>query len=251
MIRAAVLTVLLASCVPHTFRADVGAMFVHTHGDVALQNSAGTLGLYAEQNDLHDSLDLGDTEGAPFVRLQADWERHRVKVGLFGFEQEGSSILQRDYGNIPAGTAVTTKLQFFNAVAAWSYDLMQGETLRLAPGVQLGYYGFDVAANSAAPAAFEKVTTDVVVPEAYVEGEVSLGLLSLNGSLGLMSADLGDANGRYLDLELGALLRPRREFEVIFGYRHIVMDAHGRASDRDFDADVFLSGWFIGGGLRF
>lgn len=241
---------LLASCAPQVFRADAGVMFLQSRGDVALQNSGGSLSLGGSRNELPDALDLGDAQPSPFVRLIADWdEHHRVKLGLTGFGEDTTGTLQSDFGNIPAGSAVSTSMDYFAGTLAWSYDLVPGETFRVAPGVQAGFYSMNVAARSGAFR--EKVTTDVIVPEVYLDGEANLGPVALFANLGVMSADLGDADGRYVDAEAGVALRPVRQFEFIAGWRHIVMDAIGRASSRDFDSDVYVTGWFIGGGVRF
>ncbi len=241
----------LAGCAPQVFRADAGAMFVRPRGDVALQNSAGNLVLGNNQNDIDSGMQLGETEGTPFVRLQGDWEGHRVRAHGFGLDQDGNGALQGDFGNIPVGTPVSTSLEYVSIALNWSYDLIPDTTFRLAPGLQAGFYSMNVAARSIAPAATEKVSTAVIVPQAYVEGEVDLGLLAFTGSFAVMSADLRDANGRYLDAEAAVALRPDRDFEILAGWRYIVQDAHGVATSRDFDADVYLNGWFIGGGVRF
>ena len=34
-------------------------------------------------------------------------------------------------------------------------------------------------------------------------------------------------------------------------YRYVVLDAYGRATSRDFDADVDVEGLFFGAGIRF
>ena len=69
--------------------------------------------------------------------------------------------------------------------------------------------------------------------------------------VGFMDADLGDATGTYWDIE--ALLRftPVSYLELFAGYRLATMEAAGVAGDRDFYADIELSGFLLGGGLTF
>lgn len=242
---------LIAACAPQVFRADVGALVVQSHGNVGLQNSAGTLVIGQNMAELDGNLGLGGTDAAPYLRFEADWGRHRVKLNGFGYEQNGSGTLSGNFGDIPAGTAVTTSLDYFNVDLAWSYDLLDDPQWRLGPGVQAGYYGMKIGASSLVPVAFEEVRSDVIVPELYLDGEVILGPVTLRSNLGVMTADLGDAKGRYLDFDAGADLRLGQGFQVSAGYRHIVMDANGRASSRDFDADVYINGFYITGGVRF
>jgi hypothetical protein len=240
----------LAACAPQSYRVDAGVMVVQTRGHVGLQNSTGTLVIGDNMAELDGNLGLGDTEAAPYLRFEGNWQEHRVKVSGFGFEQNGNGTLSHDFGDIPGGSAVTTSLDFFNVDVAYSYDLLHDSTWRLAPGVQAGYYAMKVGANSASPAAFEEVRTDAIVPEVYIEGEGTFGPLSLRSDLGVMTAGLGDAKGRWLDFEFAADLN-LEDFRISAGYRHIVIDANGRASDRDFDADVYLVGFFLTAGIRF
>jgi hypothetical protein len=85
----------------------------------------------------------------------------------------------------------------------------------------------------------------------FGEAECYLGPFTLGGNASVMSADLGDANGRYLDVEAIARWQASDDLEILAGYRYLVIDGFGRATDRDFDADIDLHGWFIGGGVRF
>lgn len=255
MIRKAI-TVLLATlpfagCAPSAFRADVGAVFPHLSGGTSLQDSGGNLSLSDVQNNLRGSMDVGQTQAQPYLRVESDWGPHRVRVHGFGYDESGTGPLDRQFGDLPSGTIADTSLTYFNVVGSWSYDLMPTGTFRLGPGVQLGFYSLDVTARSASPAGYEKVTTDVLMPQLFFEGEVDLGLVSADANVGFMSAHLGDAAGRYVDAELMVRLHPSSQFEAFVGYRLTVLDAMGNASGRDFDADVTIAGWMIGGGIKF
>jgi hypothetical protein len=99
--------------------------------------------------------------------------------------------------------------------------------------------------------AFETVDTDVLAPMPYLDGEIDLGKVSLAASASLMSADLGDANGRYWDVDALIKVQPGGQFELIAGMSYLLVDAHGRAGGRDFDTDFDVFGWFVGGGWSF
>lgn len=238
---------LLVACAPDQFRADLGAVFVRAKGDTALATPGGAL----SSNHVRNDLGLGDTEAAPYVRMEADWGPQRVKAHGFGYEDTGEGTLSNPFGNIPTGAPVTTKMTAIVGGVSWSWDLMPSKELRLAPGVQAAFYSMDIGARTASPAAENRVNTDVLVPEVYFEAEYDFGWLTLGGNIGYMDAHLRDADGRYLDVEALARVRPTREFEIIGGYRYLLLDADGIASDRRFDADVTLTGWFLGFGVRF
>jgi hypothetical protein len=239
----------LLGCAGQQYRVDVGPFFARASGDVALQNSSGSLSLGQNQNDLEGNLGLGDTEPSPYVRLQMDQERHRVRVHGFSVDGDGSGVLAGDYGNIPAGSTVTTSMEFAAIAANWAYQLARGDSYRFAAGAQAGYYGLDVAARS--PAGREEVETDVLVPMPFAEIEGFYKSLTLGANCAFMSADLGDASGIYIDAEAYLRWAAAKNFDFFVGYRYVSIDAYGRASDRDFDADVDVQGVFFGAGIRF
>jgi hypothetical protein len=242
---------LVAACTPTRYRADIGAAMVQASGDIALQNSAGTLNLGSTKNDIDKDLDLGEQQTSPYVRLEVDWGRHRARASGFGFDANGAGQLAADFGDMPAGTAVDTSIEFFNVSAAWSYDLVPSETFRVGPGVQLGFYSLDIGSQAVGVNAFERVSTDVLVPEIFVAGDVELGWVSLVGEVGWMEASLRDASGTYWDFDAQVRVHPGTHVELFVGYRLIVMDADGEAASRDFAGDIDVSGWLVGGGVRF
>jgi hypothetical protein len=242
---------LVAACTPTRYRADIGAAMVEPSGDIALQNSAGTLNLGLAKNDLEGDLDLGEQETSPYLRLEVDWGPQRVRASGFGFEDTGSGLLANDFGDLLAGSAVGTSIEFFNVSAAWSYDLVPGESFRVGPGLQFGFYSLDVSAQAVGFAAFERVSTDVLVPELFVAGEADFGWGSLVAEIGWMEASLRDASGRYWDVDALVRVHPASQIELFLGYRYILMDADGLAASRDFAGDVNVSGWLVGGGVRF
>jgi hypothetical protein len=85
----------------------------------------------------------------------------------------------------------------------------------------------------------------------YAEIEYSYYDLVLGANGAIMAGDLGDANGRYVDLEGYARLQATRDFDITAGYRFMLLDSYGRASSRDFDADLDVQGIFVTVGLKF
>ncbi len=239
----------VVGCRGATYRADVGPFFATGSGDLALQNAGGSLELGQVQNDLDESLGLGDTEVAPYIRLQSDKDRHRLRLHGFGIDADGSGILTGDYGGIVAGAVVNTSMELYAIAANYGYEMWRGEHYRVALGGQLGFYSLDVAARS--NVGREEVTSSVLAPMPFVEVEGLFGSLTVGANAALMSADLGDASGRYLDVEGYARWQVTKEFDVMAGYRYLVLDAYGVATDRDFDADVDVHGYFFGAGVKF
>jgi hypothetical protein len=246
---ALVCTVALGSCAETAYRANVGAMFPVVDGKIALQNAGGSLALGNNQNDLDSNMGLGDTEVSPYVHLQADNDRHRFRVHGFMLDAEGSGTLAGDYGGIAAGSQVSTSMDFYAIQGTYAYQLLREENWRLGIGAALGGYGLDIAARSSGGR--EEVETSVIVPMPYVEGELLFGPLVVGVDGGYMGGDFGDGDGNFLDAEGYVKWRPTEDFEIFGGYRYILLDAFGNASGRDFDADMDVTGFFFGGGIRF
>ncbi|MBL8755572.1 MAG: hypothetical protein JNK15_19905 [Planctomycetes bacterium] len=240
---------MIPACRGASYRAEVGPYFAQARGDVALQNAGGTLQLGQNQQDLERNLGLGDNEVSPYVRLQADKDKHRVRLHGFGVEEDGSGVLTSDYGGIVAGASVQTNMDLYSIAASWSYQVWRGENYRVGLGGQAGFYSLDVAARSAVGR--EEVTTSVLVPMPFVEAEWMWRDFTVGANAALMSADLGDASGRYLDLEGYGRWQIGKDFDVFAGYRYFVLDGYGEASSREFDADVDVHGWFFGAGVKF
>jgi hypothetical protein len=249
---------MLAACAGPTYRVDAGAMFVVANGDIALQNAAGSLDLGSNQNNLDDNMGLGETEVSPYVRVQMDSDKHRVRVHGFGMDAEGSGTLAGttpgtgNFGDIPAGTPVTTEMQFLAINANYAYELFRNKDVRIAGGLQLAYYSLDIAARSTTGR--EEVQTDALVPYPFLEVEGFRGDFSAGANASIMALNVGDGSGRYMDAE--AYVRwegtiDRANLDVMVGYRYILLDAYGNASGRDFDADVDFNGFFLSAGIRF
>jgi hypothetical protein len=244
--------VLLAACAPDRYRVDAGVTRLEASGDVALQNSAGTLNLDVDRNDLENDLGLGDAEVVPYVRGEVNWGRQRVELSGLGYRSSGSGVLASAFGDLPAGTAVATDLDFYAISGNWTYDLLPTDRFRLAPGAQLSYYGLDLNATSTVPAAFEEVRSNVLVPELYLAAEALLdSVVALEVGLGWMEADLGDGRGTYWDAQGLVRVRPQGNLEIFGGYRFLAIDVRGTADARDFDADLEFAGWMFGLGIRF
>jgi len=240
------LVVTFTSCVGQTYHAEVGPMFARARGEFALADSAQVM---APNNSLDGNMGLGETEFAPYVSGRSDFNEHRMRINGFYVDSEGSAILANAYGEIPAGTQVQTSSDFFAIVSNYSYEVLRGSNYRIGAGGQLGLYSLDVAARSLTGR--EDVTTEVWVPMPYLEVEGFWEDFTVGANMGIMAADLGDANGRYWDIEAYAHWAINHDYDVKLGYRYILLDGYGRASSRDFDADVDVQGLYLSAGIRF
>lgn len=243
-------TTFLAGCMP-TARAYVGAAFTRAKGDAALQNAGGTLNLDATQADLGDTFGADETQTTPYVRAELEWGPQRLRLSGFRHESSGSGTLTADYGDIASGTNVAADFEMWNFTGAWTWDFLPTDMFRLGLGAQVGYSSIDLTVSQVGGPAFERVRTDNYVPMPVIDAEVDLGVVAVGGSLGGFEVDLGDADGRYWDGELFVRACPGSMVEFIGGYRYLSFDNDGRADSRDFNAEIEVTGWFIGGGIKF
>jgi hypothetical protein len=239
----------LTACAGQKYRVDVGPFFARARGDVALQDAGGSLQLGQVQNDLDGNLGLGETEPSPYLRGQWERDRHRVRLHGFGIDSEGAGTLAGNYGGILGNSQVTSELTFLSIAANYGYEVLRGPRHRVAVGGQIGFYSLDVEARSTP--GFESVETDALVPMPFAEAEALLGKFTLGANFAWMSASLGDASGIYLDAEAYARWSAAPDFDFFAGYRFVSLDAAGKATSRDFDADVDVQGFFFGAGIRF
>ena len=247
----------LAACAGSKYRTDVGAMFGFASGDIALQNAAGSLDLGSNQNSLDDNMGLGDTEASPYVRLQMDKDKHRIRLHGFRMDAEGSGTLagspgNGDFGDILGGTNVTTSMEFLSINGNYSYEVLRTPDYRVGLGLQLAYYALDVSARSASGR--EEVQTDALVPYPFIEVEGFAGGFTGGANASIMALDVGDGSGRYWDAEVYVKWEgtvDRADIQFMLGYRYILLDAYGTATGRDFDADIDVNGVFISAGIRF
>lgn len=239
----------LVSCAGQKYIVDVGAMFAKSAGNVALQNDAGTLDLGQNKNDLHRDLGLGSQQSSPYVRVQTDIGRHRVRANGFSIGEDGEGTLSRDFGGLVAGSQVVTNMQFTAIDANYGYELLRGTNYRFAGGAQLAYYVLDVRARSSL--GFEEIDTSSLVPMPFVELEGLFGSLTIGANVAGMVANLGDADGRFLDTEAYVRWTAAKSLDFFGGYRYVSIDGSGTASGRDFKADFDVQGYFFGIGLAF
>lgn len=238
----------LAGCASAVYRLEAGPIVARAHGDIAVQGSSGGFNS-GSKNDVDSDLDLGDASASAFGRLQADAEKDRFRIQGFALHEGGDGTLAYAHGDIPAGAAVSTALSFTTIAANWNHLLLRTENVRLGAGAQAGYYAFDFTVRDGSDR--EETTAQALVPMPFVEGELRFGNLAFGANFAGMYADVGDARGRFFDTEAFARWTVSTEFQVFGGYRYVLFDADGKATDRQFDADVAIDGVFLGVGVRF
>lgn len=240
------IALVFAACAGQTVSVHAGPSFASARGGLAIADGGGAL---PPASSVDGDLDLGDAEVSPYVQAQVDADGHRFRVSGLLVGTDGQGTLGDAFGDLPGGSQVQTLLDFLALVGNYSYELLREEHYRVGVGAQLGFYSLDVGAT--AGGSRESFETQGLLPMPYAEVEAFYGDLTFGLSGGAMAGNFGDSDGRYLDLEAYATWLVDDCFDVRGGYRYLVLDGEGRATDRDFDADLEVRGFFVTAGVRF
>lgn len=241
-----------ASC---TVSGSAYAAFIQTEvrGNVALDASPpGGTALGTIQVDLDDELGIDEPYPSLLVGGKLVTDFGRISVSAFRYDESGSGTLARDFGDIGAGAAVESELRFDNIKAFWSWDLLEWGPLRIAPGVGADVFLLETSVRSVSPvSAFEEIDVTAPVPMVFLESELDLGPVVAIVEAGGMDVHLEDGDGTYWDLDGRVALRLGDQLEVFAGYRYIHLEADGVVDGQRFDADIDVTGWFLGGAIGF
>jgi hypothetical protein len=238
------------SCYQLAVKAQAGYAQMSIEGDIALNPTAGG-GTASIRQDIETALGLGDDQGSPYARAQFDLGVPVFAVSGFMFEEQGTGTLQANYGNITAGTNVNSDLELMNARASMAFQIELGP-VSIAPGLAANWVDLTLEVADTAGIATETVELSAPLPMAFVRGEAELGIVALIAELGYLEVpEYDDIEGSVWDAEAIVELRPTPALNFFAGYRGINVEVEGEVDNQDFFADITLSGWIIGGGVKF
>ena len=239
----------LPSCMDLRARAYAGYMQSELSGDLGLAPSFAPAAV-STSVDVEDSFGVSD-EGSPYVRLEAAAGPLNFTASAFRYDSDSTGTLQANFGDITAGLLVNTETEFFNAKGAVTFDILDVGFLRLSPGLAVDYFDIDVSVTAVGLGAQENLDVQAPVPMLFAQAEATVGPVAATVDVGGIAIDVGDVDGTYFDVEALLRVAPVSHIEVFAGYRWINMDGKGTADGQDFDADLTLQGWFLGGGFTF
>ncbi len=228
--------------------AEFGWMQVGVRGDAGLA-ATGTTGTPSTV-DVEDELGLGDV-GAPYARVELDLSLAHVTLSAFRYSENSRGALSSGFGMIPATAPVRADTELNNVKAAVGFDVLELPVFRLSPGIAIDYFDVDMRVESPPFGAEETLRIDAPIPELFLQAEVDLGVVSATVDVSGMSADIGDVSGEFADVEALLRVHPAAHLQLFGGYRWLSIEADGTSDGQRFDADLRISGWFVGGGVTF
>ena len=242
----------LPSCMELSARAHVGYMQPALTGELGLAPSGAPASVLGSV-DLEDSLGV-EGEGAPYARIEATAGVLNLVASGFTYSSTSRGTLQAEFGDLIIGQLVDTEIEFINAKVGATFDLIDLGFLRLSPGLAVDYVGLDMSVDAVGSGIIggnEVLDIQAPVPLLFVQAEADVGPVSAIVDAGGVTVDYGDVDGTFVDVEALLRVEPASNLELFAGYRWISLEGAGDASGQEFDGDLVMAGWFVGGALTF
>ncbi len=241
---------LTVGCTQFEVTAQAGYTEMAVGGNMALAGTAGGSTTTLDQS-VESALGLGEGQGSPYGRISLDMGVPVLTVSGFMFEEEGQGRLQANFGNIVGGTDVFTELAFDNLKISYALDFGVGP-VTISPGLACNLFNLDIHVQDVAGFATEDLEVLAPVPMAFLRVGVDLDVVAFVAEGGFITIpEVQDVEGTFWDAEARIEVRPTDLLHLFAGYRFMKIDAEGIADDQAFDVTLDISGWMVGGGLRF
>ncbi|MEC7584558.1 MAG: hypothetical protein VYE77_09580 [Planctomycetota bacterium] len=236
----------LTSCTQFDVAVAGGYTQLSVSGDVGLDSSGSPV---IDQSI--ESIGLGEDQGSAYARLEVDMGVPQLAISGFRFEEQGRGTLGANFGNVPATADVVTDLRLDNIKLSYTFELELGP-ISLAPGLAVDWFDIDLRVADEVGIASEEVQVTGPVPLLFLQGEADLGYVGLVGEVGYLAVpEIEDVEASLLDVDVRVEVYPTDWVDLFVGYRSIMIEGNGTSDDEDYDLDLELSGFFVGGGFRF
>jgi hypothetical protein len=241
---------LLSSCFSFGSNFEAGYTQMAVSGNMAFTTGTGG-GATNGSQDIQSALGLGQDVGSPYGKATLDFGVPRLEVSAFQFKDEGSGVLQTNFGDLTAGVAVNSRFEFFNIKASYSFDIELGP-VRVSPGLAVDFFQMKLEVVDTSNTVKESFDEPLPLPLAFLGGGVDLGIVDVDASVGYLKAPRTQGiEGSALDAEGKLHFHPNRMFDVFAGYRLINLKAKGDFGSDRADIDFDIKGWMVGASLHF
>lgn len=238
----------LCSCYQLEVSAQVGYAQLALDGDLGYVNGESNAEI---RQDIESAFGLGDDQGSVYGRASVDFGVPTLTASGFLFEDEGQGILTADFGdNLVANTPVVSEFSMANAKVSYVFDISLGP-VTISPGLAADFVDLSMEVQDAFGIVSEKVELQAPIPLAFLRAGLDFGIVGAMVEGGYMQVDIEDVEAKMLDIEALVELRPLDWLNVFVGYRSIEVQAEGLIDDDQADIDIGVSGWLVGGGIRF
>lgn len=245
---AAVALLGLCSCYQLEVSAQAGYAQLSLDGDLGYVNGSSSAEI---RQDIESAFGLGDDQGSVYGRASVDFGVPTLTASGFLFEDEGQGVLTADFGdNLVANTPVASEFSMANAKVSYVFDISLGP-VTVSPGIAADFIDLSMEVRDTLGIVSEKVELQAPIPLAFLRAGLDFGIVGAMVEGGYMQVDIDDVEAKMLDIEALVELRPLDWLNVFAGYRSIQVQAEGLIDEDQADIDIGVSGWLIGGGIRF
>lgn len=200
-----------------------------------------------------DSLGLDQDEGAFSPRADLVAGPMRLTVDHVGVEFEGDGTVEVDFEfggeTISAGADVASRLDLGITRAVATFTILPLGVVHVGLGVGVALVDFE--AELVEDLTATRIATDETAPVPFVAARVGGGIWRIDFDVlaGFLDVEIDDVDARYLDVEAMARLRlfdAGFHGDLVAGYRWMDIDVAYEDDGDDVDADIELSGPYIG-----
>jgi hypothetical protein len=241
-----------AACISESPNVTIeGGLYAPTlKGEIGLSTTVVT---DVDTIDLDSSLDLGKTEYVPYLR--GEFAIAGLDLSLSGFKtsQTGTGTVTADFGDITAGSTVDSKLDLALAHASLCYDVVDTKPFTFGAGIGADYFDLDMDVHNVAFGLDESVQIRQAIPLLVARGVVRTPVLPLDLQLEVsgITGHVEDFDGTLVDVEALLHCKIAGPLAMYGGYRYVHGQFQGTTNDRNFDADVTVTGFLLGATFRF
>jgi hypothetical protein len=244
-----VLSLLLAaSCYQLQVSAQAGYAQLSLDGEFGYSSGSSTA---AVRQDIGSAFGLGSEQGTPYARAEIDMGTPVLAVSGFLFSDEGTGTLIANFGNnLTAGTTVDSKFDLSCAKISYAFQIPIGP-VSVAPGVAVDYVDLSINMRDQIGIASEDVQLQAPLPMGFVRARLDLGVVEAIAEGGYVQVDVQDITAKLLDVEALVRVKPDDWLDLFVGYRKFQFQGDGLVDNDSFNIDIGLSGFLVGGGVRF
>jgi len=246
VVASALLT--LPSCYQLEVTAQAGFAQLSLDGDFGYVNGSSSATI---DQDVESAFGLGDDQGSPVAKVAIDFGTPTLSISGFIFEDEGTGILTANFGNnLVAGTPVISEFDLTCGKIAYAFEIPLGP-VSISPGIAVEYVDLGFNVRDTFGAATEDVDLQAPIPMVFLRAEADISILTATLEAGFVKVDISDIEAQLLDIEAMLEVNATSWLNFFAGYRMIDFEADGLIDDDTYDIDLGLSGFLVGGGLRF
>jgi hypothetical protein len=245
-----ILLLTAAGCAPLRITAQAGYTQTAVSGRMGLESGSSGSPPQTSQ-DIESAFGLGDQQGSPWVRVQADFGVPVLTASGFWLKETGTGVLDENFGGLPTATPVVSDLDLGCGKFSCTFDIELG-AVKLSPGIAVDVFDLDFKVTEISLGNSEEIDEILAVPMAFLRGEVTLDVLGFVAEVGYLdSPEIEGNKGKFLDAEAMIECAVLNQVSLVAGYRLLDLDANGKAGEDAFAIDLQIRGWFLGGGIRF